>query len=554
MVTHSRRGSALLLTMIILMVVFSLGSALLSLTTGSLMRSRNDMLRAQALDVAEAGVEKAIYFLRNTAPDGTDDGTWRTNGRTETHSTAGGATIGSFTFSAQDGTGADLGKIVIISTGTATSGSKTTNRRLRVVITRTEENISPWNNVIFGGVGQTGRSINGNIVMRGSIHLLGDGEPYTDVDGDQNWDDTESYTDSNSNGQYDVGEPYTDTDGDGHRDAQEPFTDMNGNGTRDPALTVTELAQEISGTANVGNNYNGMPADIRTLLPAIPTVTYGGETVESLTAKLRVKHGRVDVSGSATVGDPNATSNSLKETMNAVYVNDGFGGNKGAASVYSDNGTSKLYDLADLVQFPDVLTSTTIGGLDYSNHMEYLEDEGLHIDGDLNLTVGQTFSASSGTNSISVDSNGTITISGIVHVDGNINLNRGSGDTFRYDGRGTLASTGSIYVHTNVLPVSGFPLNDALGMVARRRLELATGGGDAQLKMVGAFYAQEQVVSQKQNEIAGTFVSSYFSMQNVPHMYQVPELAQNLPPGMPGSEPIWIVTTQVNSWKEIAPA
>jgi hypothetical protein len=91
-------------------------------------------------------------------------------------------------------------------------------------------------------------------------------------------------------------------------------------------------------------------------------------------------------------------------------------------------------------------------------------------------------------------------------------------------------------------------------MVARRRLELATGGGDAQLKMVGAFYAQEQIVSQKQNEIAGTFVSSYFSMQNVPHMYQVPELAQNLPPGMPGSEPIWIVTTQVNSWKEIAPA
>ena len=77
--------------------------------------------------------------------------------------------------------------------------------------------------------------------------------------------------------------------------------------------------------------------------------------------------------------------------------------------------------------------------------------------------------------------------------------------------------------------------------------------GDSQLTMAGAFYAQEQVVSQKQNELAGTFVSSYYSMQNVPHMYQVPTLTDNLPPGMPGATPLWIVTTRVISWREIAP-
>ena len=80
MVTHSlrprcgHRGSALQITMIILMVMFTLGTALLEVTTGSLLRSRNDMLRAEALDTAEGGVEKAIYYLRNTAPDGTNDG------------------------------------------------------------------------------------------------------------------------------------------------------------------------------------------------------------------------------------------------------------------------------------------------------------------------------------------------------------------------------------------------------------------------------------------------------------------------------------------------
>jgi Tfp pilus assembly protein PilX len=559
MVTHSRRGSALLLTMIILMVVFSLGSALLSLTTGGLMRSRNDMLRAQALDVAEAGVEKAIYYLRNTAPDGTVDGTWRTNGRTETHSTAGGDTVGTYTFSATNGTGADTDKIVILCTGTATLGSKSTSRRLRVVITRTEENISPWNNTIFGGVGQAGRSINGNVVMRGNVHLLGDGEPYTDVDGDGHWDNTESYTDNNpANGQYDMGENFTDTDGDGRRDAQEPFTDVNGNGSCDPPLTVTDLASEVGGTANIGNNYDGMDSQVRGLVPSCPTQYFNGETVESLGAKLRVKHGRVDVNGTASVGTTNATGNGLKETMNGAYVNDGYGGNQGASQVYSDNGTSKKYDLKDFIQFPDLISPTTVDGVDYSSHMAYLSDTGLHVTGPLNLQVGQTYTATDlYGNSITVSAAGTITISGIVYVDGDINLNRGAtgGDqTFRYSGRGTLVSTGNINVHTNVLPVTGFPATDALGMIARHEMTLATGGGDSQLKMVGAFYAQEQVTSMKQNEIAGTFVASYFSMTNVPHMYQVPTLHQNLPPGMPGSTSIWVVFTQVNSWKEVAPA
>src|SRR5947208_1702961 len=98
MLTRSHRGSALLMTVIVLMVVFTLGAALLDLTTTCLFRSKNDMLRAQALDVAEAGTEKAIYYLRNTAPqnsgsnvgttDGTAvgyaDGSWRTAGWTET--------------------------------------------------------------------------------------------------------------------------------------------------------------------------------------------------------------------------------------------------------------------------------------------------------------------------------------------------------------------------------------------------------------------------------------------------------------------------------------
>ena len=243
--------------------------------------------------------------------------------------------------------------------------------------------------------------------------------------------------------------------------------------------------------------------------------------------------------------------------MDACYVSDGYTGNQGTNNVYSDNGTSHTYDLGDFVNFPDLMSPVTIGGVNYPSQMNYLANSGLVINGTLNLTVGTPYSLTDGWgDSISVDASGNMSISGIVYVNGDINLNRGSAGgngTFTYSGRGTLAATGDVSVHTNLLPQNTFPTTSVLGMIARHKMYLATGSGDSQLQMMGAFYAQEQAVSQKQNEICGTFVSSYFSMQNVPHMYQVPTLPDNLPPGMPGATPIWIVKTKVNSWREIAP-
>jgi hypothetical protein len=571
MIARGRRGSALLLTIFLMMVVFTLGAGVVSLTTSGLMRSRDDMLRAQALDATEAGVEAAIYHWRkeNTLPE---------DGSAANLS----STCGYVHRLPVDGSG---GSKVIDCTGWATVGNRTMRRRLQVGVSRLEEDLSVWDNAIFGGVGQAGKSVNGNVVIRGKMHLLGDGEPYTDVDHDGRWDDDEPYTDQNHNGQYDLNEPFTDTDHDGHRDAREPFTDMNGNDVCDPPLTVTDLAEEISGNANVGNNYSGMSSTLRSLLPPCPTDSFGGESVESLSAKLRVKHGRVNISGSATVGDPNVTGGSppCKETLNGVYVSDGFGGTAGTGHVYSDNGSSHDYDLKNLkdaygndrVRFPDVLTPTTIDGVNYTDHMAYLSQNGLHIPGTGNpptvtLSPTVTFSASdaSGNNSISVDGNtGMLTIKGIVYIEGDLVLDKDNGhasykETYRYSGRGTLAATGSIYVHSNLLPVSGFPDLDAIGLCARRRIELATGGGDSQLTMAGAFYAQEKIVSQKQNEIGGTFVSSYYEMSNVPHLYQVPKLAYwdaaqakypYLPPGLPGSVPIRAVEMKVGSAQEVAP-
>ncbi|HTE19961.1 MAG TPA: hypothetical protein VK689_16475, partial [Armatimonadota bacterium] len=322
--------------------------------------------------------------------------------------------------------------------------------------------------------------------------------------------------------------------------------------------TVTDLASEFGGDANVGNNYQGMPSNLRSVISTPPTTTFMGETVETLEAKLRAKHGRVDISGSATVGEPQAPGGSpmMKETMDGAYVSDGFGGNAGSSQVYSDNGADVRYDLGDgMVRFPTLTEQTIKGGVTYSSYMAYLRATGLVVSGDLNLRVGSPFQRISDGrgNSLRVDASGNLQITGIVYVEGDIRLQQGNGNKdMRYTGRGTLVSTGSVYIGTDTMPSAAtFPVTHALGVIARRRIEIATGEGDAQLNLTGAFYAQEQIVSMKQNQLAGTFVTSHFSMQNVPHMYQVPSLTRNLPPGMPGDQQIWVKTIRIDSWREV---
>ena len=538
-----------------LMVLFAFGISYISIASSSLITSKRDVMRARAIACAEAGVDKAISLLMT----GEDPGTWRNHPSSDPDDHSGDTIYSeplgegeSYTVCARSGSGVTAGKVVITSFGTVTQGDTSTKRTIKVVLDYRKDNVSVWNNVIFGGVGQAGKSINGNVAIRGSVHLLGDGEEYTDIDGDGNWDDNESYTDSNHNGQYNLGETYIDTDGDGHRDSREPFVDVNGNGLRDPALTVTDMAEELSGTANVGNNYNGMPTELRSRIPNPPQVSYGGETVDSLSAKLRVKHGRVNISGSATVGNADTPNNSQKETMDGVYVSDGFGGNKGSSSVNADNGYSNGYDLGDEVVTLPVVDSGayTSNDVTYSNYLAYLQANATVHVGDLNVNKGTAMTISGPKGSLTIDAGGNMTLSGIVYVTGNISFGP-SKSRIIYQGSGTLATPQSSYVHCDLLPKTNFPMNDVLGLIAGDKIELATGGGDAQLTMAIAMYAQHKIISSKQSEIAGTIVSSYYQMSNVPRIYQVPELANHLPVGMPGRDPIWIMGVTVESWQEI---
>ncbi|MBI1756344.1 MAG: hypothetical protein HYR64_04465 [Fimbriimonas ginsengisoli] len=422
-------------------------------------------------------------------------------------------------------------------------------------------NVSIWNNAIFAGAGASGQSINGNVDIRGSVHMLGDGEPYTDAAGIGAYFAGDTFTDTNGNGVWDPGEPYADLLGVGHYVGPDPYNDLNGNGVYDPPLTQTSLDDTMSGAAYIGNNYYGIPSSLSSVIPAAPKVN----GVETLGTEVRAKHGQISINGSATIGASSpVNAGADKATVDGMYVNDGYTGNQGSAHVYSDNGTTNGYDVGNLgITYPVIYgvgapVYTDTGGGSWTTQDTYLQTKSLVCP---KLTITSTTTAFA----YGPDLNGNLitftpagshgipaallTITGIVKFAGDLQI--GSKDSITFAGNGTLYSTGNINIDGDFTPASGlvFPTTTTVGFISRKNINLATGNGSSQLTLCGAFYAQGKIVSAKQNKIAGTFVGDYYDMgNNVPSIYQVPSLVNNMPPAMPGDKGFYML--KVQTWRE----
>jgi len=413
-----------------------------------------------------------------------------------------------------------------------------TERDVEVVLAGADVNV--WRNAIFAGSGQAGGLINGNVSIHGSVHLLG-------------------------NNLLEGGEAIT--------------------------------AMDLSGASLIHNNYEGCPAELLARVPPLPTRFFDGETIDTLNAKLRTKRGLVGLSGNSEIGEPHALGNAYKETMDACYVSDGWTGNAvvddgdrgDPKSVYSDNGWDELYDLGDRVPMPfleDDWRDPVDGHREWDGsrsenytHEHYFDEvlvgdpmdpvDGIY-EGDVLIKANQDFYYNATrpddpdpANRLPDDdyilfdpSTNVMEINGQITINGDLEITRGGGNdkTIYYTGRAALLVHGNVTLDTHLLTVNAdgtiedsFPVNNIIGIMAEQDM---TVGSLSQLSLMGAFYAQETVHSSKQTITMGTFVASYFDMgTNVPDIYQVPTLADNLPYGMIGAYPI-LVLSQV-SWREL---
>lgn len=506
-------GSLSIIVLSSMMIVLLLIVGTAGLTMNSMRRSKKDSRAYRAIQATQAGLEyqtaEVYASLDSTAGEIQSDSGTIPSLVTDLFPGSNGTTTVQPT--------TDPKRAWVTCTATFNGSTRTLRSFIHA------RNVSIWNNAIFAGSGASGQAINGNVDIRGSMHLLGDGEPYVDVNGNGTYDIAETFTDSNSNGTWDPGESFTDTNGDGVCNPAEPYNDANHNNEYDPPLTQTELNSVFGGNAYVGNNYSGMPAALEALIPAAPTIS----GIEQLGTEVRVKHGRISIGGSATIGYNGVVDGgSSKSKVDGVYVNDGFTGNQGSAAVFSDNGTSNAYDLGNLaINFPHISgvgaePYVDEGNTTWNTHEEYLNARSLTVP--VTLIKGSTAAFSYGPdaygNSITFTpaagaTPSKLVVNGVVKIAGNIQIGA-KNDPVYYEGNGTIYSTQDISIRGNFLPRADqtFPTTARVGLIAKRDMFLATGSGDSQLSMAGAFYAQGTIVSAKQNQIAGTFVANYFDM------------------------------------------
>lgn len=498
-----KRGIILITSYFVIAVLLILAIAFFSQTYTEAKLAQRHKISTQALCIAEAGIERALYDLRK---DFENDSTpsWSDG---DINGIVCGPDYDAFYSLPYTAASTNLGEgsyavwlkningytnhIRVRSTGTKDG----TSRTIEIYLQMAEINI--WDNVIFAGSGAAGTLINGNVDIRGSVHILG--------------------------------------------------TNLN---MDDPAMN---MAIELTGSASIGNNYKDMPEALRSRVPELDTILFNGETVETLYAELRVKQGIVGLSGTATVGLPDTPGNGYKETMDGVYVTYGFGGNKGAENVYSDNGTDSKYDLGDSASFPS-LNDPYAGYTTYKDYLRanaFIVSDSADLDKLANITPTSNFSIVDpyGRGSITADGSGNIAISGLVYVDGgNFNTNKNNaGKRLFYSGKGVIYVSGNVNINTSFLTVGtdSFPGTSIIGIMTPNTITF----NESDIDVAGIFYAENKITSMKQTNVAGTFVSNYFDMgTNVPSIFQVPDVIHNLPAFMIGAKPFYVI--KIAAWKE----
>ena len=307
------------------------------------------------------------------------------------------------------------------------------------------------------------------------------------------------------------------------------------------------LGNGLAATDTVFVNQTGNCLNSNTGMNATLAAKIAGGTTSDLDAKFRVKNGRIDMTvGSGKIGESTSPFKGIYVTTGTDSGGDGvnddiLGGDNsgGGQNLYANEGatSAQAYDLGDYnIPMPTI-------------DSDYMNNHSLDFGGPLTLSTIDipTQSGTFGGKNCSISFNATtkhLTIDGIIKV---TSLNISSDIT--YAGKGTIYVTETTNINADILPATAasYPTTNVLGVVSTGNMALPS---SSQKLLTGAYYSAGTITSSKQNELAGTIVCQNFNITlQVPKIWQVPSLAANLPPGMPGSGQNWVFTKK--TWREI---
>jgi len=355
---NGERGIALIVSLLVMLMISALGTSMLVVATADIGASVNYRGAKEAFYEADSGIQRSMMdlvansnwaestingallpiFIKDPFPDdvtingygitlgggaGGPQPGWYPFGATES--------LGNGTFSREiylpppdseqaNAKGSKLWVVLPVRStgaiGATEPSTQVVQSDIRVLVFR----LSIWDNAIFAGEGQAGKSIKGNVEVRGSVHVVGDPNNPTLLDWGGGATVRNSYVDAAINSNWDV----------------------------------VDAAK----------------------LPSLPAVDFNGVMVQSLDAEVRVKNGDLDYGGNSSLGDPDAFGNGVKDTLDGFYA-DGTVTLSGSASIHAD--TEDDYDIKENIPFPtlDDPYDDPATGTPWAHHRDYLNAKAL---------------------------------------------------------------------------------------------------------------------------------------------------------------------------------
>ena len=321
-----------------------------------------------------------------------------------------------------------------------------------------------------------------------------------------------------------------------------------------------------TGTSFIWNHYREIESnqnfdEYAWKIPDPPTTEYNGQEVDTLGSVVRMKYADLELMGNVEWGEGDDETNPVKDTLDGFYLD---GTVNDPDKIHADE-SGFQEDAIDFPSIYDPYDEDGDGNADWATYKEYLEDRSLlipetHI-GDLTASFEH---GAPGGNHIKWDQpTGELTIEGLVRVVGDLELGFREDDVINpqdayisYTGTGTIFADGDLTLIGDIMPKGHYLLerdvngelvasDQNLGLISSQAINVPISWTNpvtdelitlSHLKVMAALFGEEMITLQKQDRFAGAFVTKNIDLGNqVPRVFQVPWLAGMLPPGLPGS-------------------
>ncbi|MDF1525562.1 MAG: pilus assembly PilX N-terminal domain-containing protein [bacterium] len=549
--SRGQRGTALVLSLFLITVLTVLGTMVLNTAIVEIKMAQNQKISSQVFYAAEAGLERGLLMLIEDfdTEGGSAWGNANYVGWAETVTES--AVSGSTTFDPDvrsldmyiSSPDANLKKLTlsgghgvnnltfdlyiykvgsseayVMSNAYGNGGMAAIEYHLAV------EDMSPYNNAIFTGAGVSGH-FQGSVNLAGSIYSRGT------LDVGANVQVTNNYT----TGHHPL------APGDALYDMLPAVTDLDTKvRVKGGDLNIESTSAQI-GYAGTDNRIEGIYVDGATNIDAVGTHYYDEHTSEVPDVPLPSIY-----DGIREIFDDNSlnldTCIAAKSGANDAAI---------ATSIYADwvSGTGCASSLSS--------SGMVINASDFGSPAV--------IDGS---TGNLTYDDGAGNGMYFDDATDTLTIKGNVVILGDLKFGQSNGnDDITYevygdnsggfsqaDG-GTLYCSGDLEIRGGFSPdpskgylkgVTGVDDINSLGVVTPGDITF-TGKNDN--IHAGFYFAEGQVNFNKQSKFAGTIIGGLVNFSQVPDVYQVPNLKNYLPPGVPGGQTIVKLTSR--EWRRV---